>query len=297
MACFRVHKNKNFTVMSNHHLQNKKLSLRAKGLLSVMLSLPEDWDYTLKGLTAISREGVDAIRVAIKELEQEGYLKRSRERDANGCLKGTLYSVYEVPQQNPSNLKEEYPVDSIPKKPILEKPILENPTLEKPILEKPTQVKPILENPTQLNTNNINTLNKINTNPINSIHSDEKVCNESEGSEWTVQKASKILKSGVKYDELTKCSDRDLVDSLFSIMVEMMCTKSETMRISGQEQPMELVRQRILGLRFEHMQYMCEVLANMDNCRNIKAYMRTMIFNAVVLKEVYYGNLVNSTVV
>ena len=73
MAVFRVERNKGYTVMSNHHLRNKELSLKAKGLLSQMLSLPEDWDYTLKGLSLINREKIDAIREAIKELERAGY--------------------------------------------------------------------------------------------------------------------------------------------------------------------------------------------------------------------------------
>lgn len=79
MAVFRVERNKGYTVMSNHHLRNKELSLKAKGLLSQMLSLPEDWDYTLKGLSLINREKIDAIREAIKELERAGYIVRSRE--------------------------------------------------------------------------------------------------------------------------------------------------------------------------------------------------------------------------
>lgn len=142
MATFRIQKTKDYTVMSNHHLQNKNLSLRAKGLLSQMLSLPEDWDYTLKGLAAINQEGIDAIRVAVNELEKQGYLKRERERDENGCLRGTCYFVYEVP--------------------IFDSPTLENPTQVKPTLEKPTLV-----NPTQLNTNIINKLNKLNTDLTN----------------------------------------------------------------------------------------------------------------------------------
>ncbi|MCI6568709.1 MAG: helix-turn-helix domain-containing protein, partial [Dysosmobacter sp.] len=74
MAVFRVEKNKGYTVMSNHHLRNKALSLKAKGLLSQMLSLPEDWDYTLKGLSLINRESIDAIRTAVWELERAGYI-------------------------------------------------------------------------------------------------------------------------------------------------------------------------------------------------------------------------------
>ena len=117
MAVFRVERNKGYTVMSNHHLRNKELSLKAKGLLSQMLSLPEDWDYTLK------------------ELERAGYIVRSRERDEKGRLRGTDYVIFEQPQTPP----------------VSDLPTLENPTLDNPTLEKPTQEKPTLENPTQLN--------------------------------------------------------------------------------------------------------------------------------------------------
>ena len=95
MAVFRVEKNKGYTVMSNHHLRNKELSLKAKGLLSQMLSLPEDWDYTLAGLSLINREKIDAIREAVRELENAGYIQRSRERDEKGCLRGTTYVIYQ----------------------------------------------------------------------------------------------------------------------------------------------------------------------------------------------------------
>ena len=98
MAVFRVERNKGYTVMSNHHLRNKELSLKAKGLLSQMLSLPEDWDYTLAGLSFINREKIDAIREAVKELERAGYIVRSRERDEKGRLRGSrrprLYRIY-----------------------------------------------------------------------------------------------------------------------------------------------------------------------------------------------------------
>ena len=96
MAVFRVERNCGYTVMSNHHLRNKELSLNAKGLLlSQMLSLPEDWDYTLAGLSCINQESIDAIRVAIRESEQAGYIQRSRERDGQGRLRGANYVIYE----------------------------------------------------------------------------------------------------------------------------------------------------------------------------------------------------------
>ena len=97
MAVFRVEKTKDFTVMSNHHLRNTELSLKAKGLLSLMLSLPEDWDYTTKGLAHICRDGVDSITTALKELERHGYLTRQRLRNENGQLGDIEYTIHEKP--------------------------------------------------------------------------------------------------------------------------------------------------------------------------------------------------------
>ena len=91
MAVFRVEKNRGYTVMSNHHLRNKDLSLKAKGLLSQMLSLPEDWDYTLKGLSLINRESIDAIRTAVWELEKAGYITRQQNRDGKGKMADMVY--------------------------------------------------------------------------------------------------------------------------------------------------------------------------------------------------------------
>ena len=124
MSVFRVEKTKGYTVMSNHHLRNHALSLKAKGLLSQMLSLPDDWDYTLQGLAQINKESIDAIREAVRELERAGYIKRSRERDEHGCLRGTVYTIYEQPHAEPT-----------PEEPTQEKPALDNPTLEKPMLD------------------------------------------------------------------------------------------------------------------------------------------------------------------
>ncbi len=99
MAVLRVKKTKNFTVLSNHHLKNKELSLRSKGLLSVILSLPDNWDFTIRGLAAISKEGVDAIRSSICELEGAGYVKRRCLKSSSGKLSKTEYTFYEVPMQ------------------------------------------------------------------------------------------------------------------------------------------------------------------------------------------------------
>ena len=134
MAVFRVERNTGYTVMSNHHLRNKELSLKAKGLLSQMLSLPEDWDYTLSGLSYINRESIDAIRTAVWELEKAGYITRRQGRDEKGKMTAIEYTIYEQPQP-----------------PELDCPVLENPTADNPILENPTTDNPTSENPMQLN--------------------------------------------------------------------------------------------------------------------------------------------------
>ena len=131
MTVFRVEKNRGYTVMSNHHLRNKALSLKAKGLLSQMLSLPEDWDYILKGLSLINRESIDAIRTAVWELEKAGYIRREQGRDPKGKMADMVYTIYEQP--------------------VLENPVLENPTSADPVLENPTSDNPSSGNPTQLN--------------------------------------------------------------------------------------------------------------------------------------------------
>ena len=97
MAVFRVERNSGYTVMSNHHLRNKELTLKAKGLLSQMLSLPEDWDYTLAGLSHINRESIDAIRTAVWELEKAGYILRRQGRDEKGKMTAIEYTIYEQP--------------------------------------------------------------------------------------------------------------------------------------------------------------------------------------------------------
>ena len=142
MAVMRVEKNCNYTVMANYHLRDKRLSLKAKGLLSVMISLPAEWDYTLAGLAYISKEGVSAIRAAIQELEENGYVTRARLRNEAGQLGDTEYTIFELPQNDGQNADQvssrQAPVSAAEDKsdafaPVCDYPILENPILENPI--------------------------------------------------------------------------------------------------------------------------------------------------------------------
>lgn len=137
MAVFRVERTGDYTVMSNFHLKDKRLSLKAKGLLSQMLSLPDDWDYTLSGLSYINRESKDAIRSAVNELETAGYIRRRQTTDASGKFAANEYTIFE--------------------RPIEGEPMLDKPSSENPITVNPSAVNPLPENPTQLNTKKSNT--------------------------------------------------------------------------------------------------------------------------------------------
>lgn len=157
MAIIRVEKTKDYTTMSNYHFREKDMSLKAKGLLSLILSLPEEWDYTLAGLSMLCRDGKDSVRTALTELEEFGYVETARVRDEKGRLQGTEYIVREIPVSSLPEKEEPVLEEPTLEKPALEKPTLEKPILENPTLENPALEKPTLENPTQLNTNKSNT--------------------------------------------------------------------------------------------------------------------------------------------
>lgn len=120
MPVIRIEKTRDYTVMSNHHFRNRNLSLKAKGIMSLMLSLPDDWDYTIAGLAKLSKDGISSVRAALKELEDEGYLKMEQTKAENGKFGKNQYVLYE--------------------KPFTENPITEEPITEKPITEKPAQL-------------------------------------------------------------------------------------------------------------------------------------------------------------
>ena len=131
MSVFRINKTQNYTVMSNHHFKEKKMSLKAKGLLSLMLSLPDDWDYSISGLATLSKDGKDSIMSALAELEKFGYLTRKRLTNEKGQFAGVEYNIFEIPQ---------------PKDPISEKPNEENENSENSNAEKPAQLNTNLTN-------------------------------------------------------------------------------------------------------------------------------------------------------
>ena len=155
MSTFRVNKNVNYTVMSNHHLQDKRLSLKAKGLLSYMLSLPDDWDYSLKGLTVGCKDGLDSVRTAVLELEEHGYVRRQKVRNAKGQIIDYDYQVYESPVEDvpavPGDDNSTPPPSTSSNQKSGVKPC------SSPFLDFPNLAEPNLEKATQQNTNKQNT--------------------------------------------------------------------------------------------------------------------------------------------
>ena len=289
MSVFRVEKNKGYTVMSNHHLRNHTLSLKAKGLLSQMLSLPEDWDYTLQGLAQINKESIDAIREAVRELERAGYIKRSRERDERGCLRGTVYTIYEQPHAEPT-----------PEKPMQALPTLDNPILEKPMLDKPTLDKPTLENPMQLITKGRNK-EKQNTDqsitdsiPFPSGFPETPVQKRTEAKE-SFERYRNLILENIDYDVLASDPhvDRELLDEIVDLVQETVCSTRSRIRVAGNDYPTEVVRSKLLKLNGEHIRFVMDCLKqNTTRIRNIRQYLLTVLFNAPSTMNSYYTALV-----
>ena len=309
MAVFRVERNTGYTVMSNHHLRNKELSLKAKGLLSQMLSLPEDWDYTLAGLSHINREKIDAIREAVKELEKAGYIVRSRERDEKGRLRGADYVIYEQPQP-----REPEAATSDEQPPILDLPTLENPTLDNPTLENPTLENPTLENPTQLNKDisrtDLSKKEKSNTDisnthsipilsPYPSPFTEDAAEPERKGTEAKTQSAIEIyrdiIKDNIEYDILIQDPhmDKDRLDEIVDLILETVCTARKTLRIAGDDYPAELVKSKFMKLTSSHIEFVLDCMReNTTKISNIKQYLRAVLFNAPSTIDSYYTALV-----
>lgn len=272
MAVFRVKKTRDYTVMANHHLRNKALSLKAKGLLSLMLSLPDDWDYTLKGLARICRDGVDSIAAAVNELEEAGYIVRKRVRDDKGRVRDMEYTILEHP-------KEDIP-------PKLDFPVQENPVQDNPVQEKPEQEKCPQLSTKESNIQQSSTEESI---PIlsNQMGTDEMLKRE---------QYRELLKENIEYDILTEnhCLDRERIDEMLELMTDTVCTNRKTLRIAGDDYPAEVVKSRLLKLNSMHIEYVLECVAkNTTEVRNIKKYLLAALYNAPATIDSYYTSLVS----
>ncbi len=288
MAVFRIEKTRDYTVMSNHHLRNTNLSLKAKGLLSLMLSLPENWDYTTKGLARICKDGVDSICAGVRELEEQGYVIRERVRNPNGQLGAIEYTILEQPRP-----------------PEREKPERENPVLGNPILDSPALGKPEQGNPAQLNTkesskqkskkdlSSTEISNPIQSNPqpLTGL-SPTGMGTDGMGAREIYRE---IILDNIGYEYLIQDShiDREQLDEIAELIVDTVCSARKTIRIAGDDYPAEVVKSRFMKLDSSHVQYVMDCMReNTTYVRNIKKYLLAALYNAPSTISNYYSSLV-----
>ncbi len=325
---FRVEKTSNYTVMSNYHLKDRRLSYKAKGLLSEMLSLPPDWDYTLAGLAVISADGVDSVRTAIRELEKYGYLVRFQRRDERGRMSVNEYTVYENPEQNPnyaptSENMENPHADSIckadangsvkPNSPILENTITDKSGVENPNFsdcsswQKSLPTEPITGFPTAVTSNILNTqeLNTHQSNPsINRASAREDgdrtdridAKSEIDFDNQEREYYCNVIRENIGYDFLYANRDNpklkiDIgrINEIVELMVDVVCSKRKTFRVNGEDFPKETVKKRFLELNETHIDYVLTALdKSKSEIRNIRAYLITALYNAPMTMDSYY---------
>ena len=284
MAVFRVEKNRNYTVMANYHLRDTNLSLKAIGLLSKMLSLTDEWDYTTRGLAAICKEGVDAIGAALKELEVSGYLVRRQLRDSKGRITDTEYIIYEFPH-TPS--------------PSTASPDTENPDMATPNMATPNMAEPHPAYPAQLSKDQRNpekTIPKKSiTDQSNPIPSSTAQLESTGYDGMGYEQAKEIVRENIDYDLLVQepRQDRERLDEVVALIAETLCSRKKTLVIAGDEYPASLVKEKLLKIDSMHIEYVFDCLdQNTTYVRNIKKYMLAALFNAPSTIGSYYSALV-----
>ena len=264
MAVFRIEKTRDYTVMSNHHLRDQSLSLKAKGLLSMMLSLPEEWNYTTRGLASICKEGTDSIGSALKELERTGYIVRNRLRDSKGKILDVEYVIYETP--HPAAEPDTAAPDTACPHP-------ENPDMDIPCLEKPSQLNIDRESnhPSKKDSVNTDRPNPILSNPPTPARA--RMGRDGMDVRETYRE---IILENIDYDILADDPqiDREQLDEIVEIILDTVCTSRKTIRIASDDFPAEVVKSRFLKLNSSHIQYIMACMKeNTTRIRNIKKYL------------------------
>ena len=279
MAVFRIERTRDYTVMSNHHLRNANLSLKAKGLLSMMLSLPEDWNYTTRGLAKICKEGVDAIGAALRELEAAGYIVRHKLRDRQGRISDTEYVIYEQPQL---------------RKPDTDSPDTENPYMDKPDTEKPAELN-IEKSNTEKSITYGSSTDSIPFRETAAARPPERKGRDAM-SVTEIENYRELILENIEYDCLKQRYPLYLDDlnEIVDLLVETVCARRKTTRISGADFPHEIVRSRFLKLDSSHIEFVMDCLQkNTTQVRNMKQYLLAVLFNAPTTMNNHFTSLVN----
>lgn len=293
MAVYRVERTKDYTVMSNYHLKDTALSLKAKGLLSMFLSFPDDWNYTTRGLASICKEGVEAIGNTIKELEKAGYIVRRQLRGDRGRITDTEYVIYEKPQPPEPSA----PDDTVPETP----PDTGSPDTALPYPGNPDMDGPYLENRPELNIKKSNT-QKSNTHRSNT-HSFPPSAPPAppaastapvEGMKEIFERREDI-KAQIEYSLIADFSNQTQLDEFVEIMLEVALSRSPTMKIGRDaEYPTAFVQQRFEQLNSEHIRKVLDgIRENTTRVWNTRAYLLAALFNAPATTDNHYTMLVN----
>ena len=294
MAVFRIDKTKDYTVMANHHLRNKALSLKAKGLLSLMLSLPDNWDYTTKGLATICKDGVDSICSTVRELENAGYIQRRRIRDDHGRLGEIEYTILERPVE--PDAVEETNAEKAASSPKRENPVLVKPVLDDPVLDYPEQEEPEQEKPAQLNTKKSNT-QKSNTyaSSTDSFFPSAPPARSTPEPMKDGRTERNAVREQIEYDYVVNPGNRSQLDELVEIMVEVAMNRSATIKIGKDaEYPTSFVQDRFRQITYEHIEKVLDgIRENTTRVWNTKAYLMAALFNSVSTLDNHYAMLVN----
>ena len=286
MAVYRVERTRDYTVMSNHHLKDTALSLKAKGLLSMFLSFPDDWNYSTRGLAAICKEGVEAIGNTIKELEKAGYIVRRQLRGANGRITDTEYVIYEQPQEPPD--PDAGGPDTTP-------PDMGQPDTGKPDMVDPDMDAPHTENRAQLNINQSIT-QKSNTQRSNthSFPPSTPPAQPVEGMKEIFERRDEI-RAQIEYDFLATPSNRAQLDEFVEIMLEVALARAPTMKIGRDaEYPTAFVQQRFQQITATHIEKVLDgIQENTTRVWNTRAYLLAALFNAPSTMDNHYTMQVN----
>ncbi len=296
MAVYRVERTRDYTVMSNYHLKDTSLSLKAKGLLSMFLSFPDDWNYSTRGLAAICKEGVEAIGNTIKELEKAGYIVRRKLRGSNGRITDTEYVIYEQPQEPPA--PDADGPDTTP--PDTAHPDTGKPDMAGPDAVGPDMDAPHTENHAQLNINQSIT-QKSNTQrsnthsfPPSAPPAQQAPAKPVEGMKEIFERRADI-QAQIEYDLIVTPSNRAQLDEFVEIMLEVALARTPTMKIGRDaEYPTAFVQQRFDQLTSTHIEKVMDgIRENTTRVRNARAYLLAALFNAPSTTDNHYTMQVN----
>ena len=278
MSVFRIERNKNYTVMSNYHLRDTAISLKSKGLLSMMLSLPDEWNYTTRGLAKICKEGVDAIGGALRELEKAGYIVRRVVRNERGRICDMEYTIYEQPhpRQPDSPRPDTTALDT------------ENSDLEGLGPETAAQINKDRTRKDQSSTDSI---------PFRGSAAEPPEPKRTETSlAERMEEYRALIRDNIQYPLLVAQNpdDAGLIDEIVALMTETVCARRKTTRVCGSDFPAEVVKSRLLKLDAEHIRFVLKCLhENTAKVKNIKQYLLATLYNAPVTINSYYSALVS----